>query len=215
VWACGYVSSALASFTSYGHIIPHSITSYIILHWWHELNTKSTFGDCFIKNEDVLRHKVSWEIQLRRLYCKRRDHLFTKMGSFYEAWIFSRSMDIFTKHRFFSLWSMKRREGVFSPKAQKLYVYKVSCIAKNWITNNLHIKFKNMHIEYYSLHTAKLHRSSKNVFTISVLFQDLFCNFIQQIVNNFVNNRFNYIDDFYCFLRFWVGQGVERLRWRR
>jgi hypothetical protein len=25
---------------------------------------------------------------------------------------------------------MKRREGVFSPKAQKRYVHKVSCIAK-------------------------------------------------------------------------------------
>jgi hypothetical protein len=33
VWACGCVSSALASsFASYRHIIPHSITSYIILH---------------------------------------------------------------------------------------------------------------------------------------------------------------------------------------
>jgi hypothetical protein len=93
VWACGCVSLALASFASYCHIIPHSITSYIILHWWHELNTKSTFGDRFIKNENVLRHKVSWEIQLRQLYCKRRHPLFTKLGGFYEAWIFSRSTD--------------------------------------------------------------------------------------------------------------------------
>jgi hypothetical protein len=41
----------------------------------------------------VLRHKVSWEIQLRQLYCKRRDPLFTKLGGFYEAWIFSWSTD--------------------------------------------------------------------------------------------------------------------------
>jgi hypothetical protein len=34
------------------------------------------------------------------------------------------------KHGSFSLRSMKRREGVFSSKAQKRYVYKVSCIAK-------------------------------------------------------------------------------------
>jgi hypothetical protein len=32
-------------------------------------------------------------------------------------------MDIFTKHGSFYLRSMKRREGVFSPKAQKRYVY--------------------------------------------------------------------------------------------
>jgi hypothetical protein len=60
-----------------------------------------------------------------------------KHGCFYEVWIFLRStvvflrsMDIFTKHESFSLRSMKRREGVFSPKAQKRYVYEVSCIAK-------------------------------------------------------------------------------------
>jgi hypothetical protein len=29
---------------------------------------------------------------------------------------------------------MKRREGVFLPKAKKWYVCKVSCIAKKWIT---------------------------------------------------------------------------------
>jgi hypothetical protein len=161
VWACGCVSSALASsFASYHHIIPHSITSYIILHRWHELNMKSTFGDGFIKNENVLRHKVSWEIQLHQLYCKRRDPLFTKLGRFYEAWIFSRSTDLFL----YKAW----KEGkVFFRRRLKRYVCKVSCIAKNWITNNLHIRFKNMHIEYYSLDTTKLHWSSKNVFTIS------------------------------------------------
>jgi hypothetical protein len=31
---------------------------------------------------------------------------------------------------------MKRREGVFSPKAQKWYVYDVSCIVKNRIINS-------------------------------------------------------------------------------
>jgi hypothetical protein len=63
--------------------------------------------------------------------------IFTKHGCFYEVWIFLRrtdvflqSMDIFTKHGSFSLQSMKRREGVFSPKAQKRYVYEVSCITK-------------------------------------------------------------------------------------
>jgi hypothetical protein len=31
---------------------------------------------------------------------------------------------------------MKRREGVFSPKAQKRYVYDVSCIVNNRTINN-------------------------------------------------------------------------------
>jgi hypothetical protein len=126
--------------------------------------------------------RIEYEVYLRRLLYKKwkcakaqsklrntsSSALLQRKGSFvYEAGMFLRGMDIFTKHEFSSLWSMKRREGVFSPKAQKRYVYKVSCIAKNWITNNLHIRFKNMHIEYYSLGTAKLHWSSKNVFTIS------------------------------------------------
>jgi hypothetical protein len=38
--------------------------------------------------------------------------------------------------------SMKRREGVFLPKAQKRYVRKVSCIVKKLFTNNLYITFK-------------------------------------------------------------------------
>jgi predicted transcriptional regulator len=33
-------------------------------------------------------------------------------------------MDVFARHKNSSLRSMKRREGVFSPKAQKRYVYK-------------------------------------------------------------------------------------------
>jgi hypothetical protein len=39
---------------------------------------------------------------------------------------------------------MKRREGVFSPKAQKWYVFKVSCIVKNSIMKrDLYITFKS------------------------------------------------------------------------
>jgi hypothetical protein len=35
----------------YHRIISHSITSYIISHQRHELETKSIFGECFTKNE--------------------------------------------------------------------------------------------------------------------------------------------------------------------
>jgi hypothetical protein len=43
---------------------------------------------------------------------------------------------LLTKHNVFAEYgyssrSMKRREDVFSPKAQKRYVHKVSCLVKN------------------------------------------------------------------------------------
>ena len=70
------------------------------------------------KYENVLRHEVSFgEYSFISLV--------TKEGIlFYKALIFLRSMDSFY------LRSMKRREGVFSLKAQKRYVCKVSCITK-------------------------------------------------------------------------------------
>ena len=43
----------------------------------------------------------------------------------YEALMFYKVWMILTKHKSSSLRSMKRREGVFSPKAQKRYVQKV------------------------------------------------------------------------------------------
>jgi hypothetical protein len=58
--------------------------------------------------------------------------LIRKEGSIvYEALMLYKVWMIFTKHKSSSLRSMKRREGVFSPQAQKRYVQKVSCIAKN------------------------------------------------------------------------------------
>jgi hypothetical protein len=62
---------------------------------------------------------------------------------------------------------MKRREGVFSPKAQKRYVHKFSCIVKNRITNSLYITFKN----YKILHTLfkKYYINVPNVFTITAI----------------------------------------------
>jgi hypothetical protein len=58
--------------------------------------------------------------------------LMWKKGSIvYEALMFLRSVDVLARHKNSSLRSMKRREGVFLPKAQKRYVHKISCIAKN------------------------------------------------------------------------------------
>jgi hypothetical protein len=51
--------------------------------------------------------------------------LMRKKGSIiHEALMFYKEWMIFTKHKSFSLRSMKRREGVFSSKAQKWYVHK-------------------------------------------------------------------------------------------
>jgi hypothetical protein len=150
VFQRGYVSSALASFlASYHHIILHSIASYIISHQWHQMKTKPIFGQYFTKNEKMPRHKVSWELQLHQFW-------YGKGSIVHEALMFYKVWMIFTKHKSFSLRSMKRREGVFSPKAQKRYVHKVSCIAKNWITNHSYITFKSISIKYYNHSSANV-----------------------------------------------------------
>jgi hypothetical protein len=106
-------------------------------------------------------HEVSFELQLRQPAHKRGISLF-------EAWIslFLQTTDLL------SLRSMKRREGVFSPKAQKWYVSFMH--HKEIDYNNLHIQSKVMHIKYYSFVTIKStmsilvsFTSFKNVFTIS------------------------------------------------
>jgi hypothetical protein len=60
---------------------------------------------------------------------------------------------------------MKRREGVFSPKAQKRYVRKVSCIVKNSVTSSLNIAFKIIKI----LRTLFSKYYITNVFTIEAI----------------------------------------------
>jgi hypothetical protein len=60
---------------------------------------------------------------------------------------------------------MKRREGVFSPKAKKWSVCKVSCVVKNTITSRLNIAFKIIKI----LHTLFNKCYITNVFTIEAI----------------------------------------------
>jgi hypothetical protein len=55
-------------------------------------------------------------LQKEGIPCLRSMGVFTKLGYSYEAWVFHEP--------WFSLRSMKRRKGVFSPKALKRYVYK-------------------------------------------------------------------------------------------
>jgi hypothetical protein len=150
VFQCGYVSSALASFfASYHHIISHSITSYIISHQWHQLETKPIFGECFKKWKGA-------KAQSKLRIIASSVLIWKKESIVYEALAFLRSVDVLTRHKNSSLWSMKRREGSFSSKAQKRYVHKISCIAKNWITNNLHITLKNINNKYYRLSSTNV-----------------------------------------------------------
>jgi hypothetical protein len=68
----------------------------------------ATFGGFFTKHSDVEKKSIVDEALM----------------------FLPRLEDFFTKHKSPSLRSMKRREGVFSPKAQNDMNIKVSCIAK-------------------------------------------------------------------------------------
>jgi hypothetical protein len=61
----------------------------------------------------------------------------------------------------------KEGKVLFCRRLKNGMCIKVSCITKKKITNNLHIRFKTLYIEYYNLVAAKLHCSYKNVFTIN------------------------------------------------
>jgi hypothetical protein len=123
VFQCGCVGIWLRhhhQFASYHHIISHNITSYIISHQWHENWIRSWFSA-----------NASSKWKSAKAQSKLREIQFHQPGnkegiSLCEAWI-----SFFTKHGSFSLWSMKRREGVFSPKAQKRYVYKFHASQRN------------------------------------------------------------------------------------
>jgi predicted transcriptional regulator len=77
------------------------------------------------------------------IYCLRSIDVFTELGCS------SRSVDILTKHKYSSLRSMKRREGVFSPKAQKRYVYKSSMHRKE-------VNYKIVYILDSKLYTSNI-----------------------------------------------------------
>jgi hypothetical protein len=77
------------------------------------------------KSEKVLRHKSKLKITASSVL------IWKKRPIVYEASTFLRSVDVLTKDKNSSLRSMKRREGVFSPMAQKRHVHKISCTAKN------------------------------------------------------------------------------------
>jgi hypothetical protein len=84
-----------------------------VTHQQQRLSTKQIF-DNNLMNERVLRH----EANLRQIQ------------SYLES-LLTMSHNGFTIKGLFSLRSMKRREGVFSPKAQKWYVRKFHASQRN------------------------------------------------------------------------------------
>jgi hypothetical protein len=81
----------------------------------------ATLGEFFTKHSDV----------------EEKNLLLTK------HYVFATIGGFFTKHKSPSLRSMKRREGVFSPKAQKRYVHKSFMYRKEMnYKSHLYITFK-------------------------------------------------------------------------
>jgi hypothetical protein len=108
-------------------ILHHTITSFrITLHHTSycingtRIRYEANLRHMLRQNENMLRHEVSFGKYSFISLVTRRD-LFL-----YEAWI-----SFFMKHGSLSLRSMKRREGVFSPKAQKPYVCKFHASQRN------------------------------------------------------------------------------------
>jgi hypothetical protein len=105
----------------------HIITSFrITLHHTSycingtRIEYKANLWQMLRENENVLRHEVSFEkYSLISLVTRRDIYL-------YKAWI-----SFFTKHGSLSLRCKNRREGVFSPKAQKQYVCKLHASQRN------------------------------------------------------------------------------------
>jgi hypothetical protein len=121
VFQCGCVDVWLQHhhFASNHHIISHNITSYRINDTRIEYG--ANFRQMLHQNEKVLRHEVSFGNYSFVSLDTNRGSLFAKHGYLF----------FFTKHGPFSLRSMKRRKGVFSPKAKKRYVCKFHASQRN------------------------------------------------------------------------------------
>ena len=98
------------------------------IYCWRSINVLATLGGFFTKHSDVE----------EKIYCWRSINVFATIGGF------------FTKHKSSSLRSMKRREGVFSSKAQKRYVHKSFMHRKEMNYKTIHILHsKPRNTKYY------------------------------------------------------------------
>jgi hypothetical protein len=110
VWACVFGINIMLHHIIASFRIALHHTSYRIN---NSLSTKQIFGNNFM-NASVMRH----EANLRQI-------------QFYQESLLTVSHNRFAIKRLLSLRSMKRREGVFSPKAQKWYVRKFHASQRN------------------------------------------------------------------------------------
>jgi hypothetical protein len=145
---------------SYDCIILHSITSHIIPHRQQRLSTKQIFGNNLM-NESVLRHEAS----LRQIQ------------SYLESLLITVSHNNFAIKGLFSLRSMKRREDVFSSKAQKWYVHKFHASKRNI----LH-QYTCLIIVSYT--NVTLYHHNKNL----IFFENFLGGLIQQSIDDFVDD---------------------------
>jgi hypothetical protein len=130
--------------------------------------------------------------------------IFTKHGYFYEARIF-----FFTKHekkgRCFFRRRLKNGMYIKFHASQRSELRIIYILDSKICTSNITVLLQQSYIGH-------LKTFIQNVL---VFFQDLLRNFIQQFIDDFVNNRFSHINNLQCFLRFWIGQGIERFQWWR
>jgi hypothetical protein len=130
--------------------------------------------------------------------------IFTKHGYFYEARIF-----FFTKHekkgRCFFRRRLKNGMYIKFHASQRSELRIIYILDSKICTSNITVLLQQSYIGHLKTFIQK----------VLVFFQDLLCNFIQQFIDDFVNNRFSHINNLQCFLRFWIGQGIERFQWRR
>jgi hypothetical protein len=89
------------------------------------IENEADFRAMLYKKWKVAKAQRKLRITASSVLMRRKGFIVYEALMFYKVWM------IFTKHKSSSLRSMKRREGIFSPQAQKRYVQKVACIAKN------------------------------------------------------------------------------------
>ena len=140
VFQCGRVRVCLRHphhFASYHYIISHSITSYIILHQWHENWIRSwSSANASSKWKGA---KARSKLRVIQFYqpCHKKGSLYAKHG-----YLSLRSMDLFL----YEAW----KEGkVFFHRRLKNGMYISFMHHKEINYNNLHIQFNIVHSKYY------------------------------------------------------------------
>jgi PHP family Zn ribbon phosphoesterase len=109
------------SLARYISIILCIISQHHIIHHITSMKSMENGADLramLYKNRKDTKAQSKLRITASSVLIRKKRSIIHEVLMFYKVWM------IFTRHKSFSLQSMKRREGVFSPKAQKRYVHK-------------------------------------------------------------------------------------------